>query len=332
MINTLAKKTSVQAPANIAFIKYWGKENEFLRLPNNDSLSMNISGAYTTTTVEFLPGLQKDDISYKDETISEQEQLRISEHLDRLRAIGKTRMYAKVVTKNSFPKGTGIASSASGFAALTLAASSALSLSLSEKELTILARLGSGSACRSIPDGFVLWHRGNSSETSYAESVYPSSYWKLYDILVIVTHERKKISSTEGMKNAYTSRFWKQRLTNVPKRIAMIKQALQKKDMVLLGTCIEEDCLEMHKVMQTQNPPLLYWNKITNRIMDAVCAWRKEGIRAYFTIDAGPNVHLICQEDQKDKVMDKLNKIKDVDSIVVNTVAPGAQRVQTHLF
>jgi len=184
-------KATAVAPANIAFIKYWGKADEVLRIALNDSVSMNLSGAYTTTTVDFSPDYTEDEVLFcsypldipspKREFIKMDalEARRIVEHLDRVRKKSGIPDKAKVVTKNSFPKGAGAASSASGFAALTVAGFAAAGLKLSEKELTIFARLGSGSACRSIPDGFVVWQKGNSSETSYAYSLYPHTYWDL---------------------------------------------------------------------------------------------------------------------------------------------------------
>src|SRR3989344_4614709 len=126
-------KFTCKAPANIAFIKYWGKSDEKLRIPLNDSLSMNLSGAFTTTTVEVLDSLKEDSIELVSGEFSDLEKKRISKHLDRIRKMNSSTSFARVVTQNSFPKGTGIASSASGFAALTVAASKAYELSLSEK-------------------------------------------------------------------------------------------------------------------------------------------------------------------------------------------------------
>ena len=150
-------KATAVAPSNIAFIKYWGKKDGGLRLPENGSISMNLSNLLTTTTVEFSSALKDDDfelegIRYANDS---EKSLRVIKHLDRIRKLGGIDSYAKVVSSNNFPSGTGLSSSASGLAALTVAAAAAASLALSEKELSILARKGSGSACRSIPDGFV---------------------------------------------------------------------------------------------------------------------------------------------------------------------------------
>jgi diphosphomevalonate decarboxylase len=229
------------------------------------------------------------------------------------------------MTKNSFPASAGIASSASGFAALTVAAAAALGLTLSEKELTSLARLGSGSACRSIPDGFVKW------DGSFAHSLYPPEYWDIRDVLVIVQHSHKHVSSATGHIGATTSPDFGKRLETVSGRIARIEEALRTKNFQLFGEVTEEDCLDMHHVMQTQVPPLFYWNTTTRRIMDAVTGWRKGGLPVYFTIDAGPNVHLICEGKNEKNVMKVLQSRiwlrQRIQEIIVNKPSKGARIV-----
>lgn len=334
------KKTAI-APANIAFIKYWGKANEALRLPLNSSISMNLSGCTTITTVEFSPERQVDDITFlqsEDSPLTTKRrpryvcQSRISQHLDRLRQRAGTTLYAKVMTSNTFPSAAGIASSASGFAALTVAAAAALGLTLSEKELTTLARLGSGSACRSIPDGFVMWTKGNSSASSYAYSLYPPEYWELRDILVITKASQKKIPSAEGMEKIRTSPFWNRRLRDMPDKIKTVKKAFAVKNFRMLGETIEEETINMHTIMMTQKPPLYYWNGVTMEIIRAARIWRGEGLPVYFTIDAGPNVHLICEAKDEEVVVGKAREIVGIESIIINTPARGARLADEHLF
>lgn len=325
------KRTSV-APANIAFIKYWGKRDEALRIPTNNSFSMNLSGAYTTTTVDFSDEFKVDEVSIIDGEFSEAETWKVIAHLDRVRDAAKISDRARVETKNSFPKGTGIASSASGFAALTVAAASAAGLKLSEKELSILARLGSGSACRSIPDGFVEWVAGSTNENSFAYSVYPHEYWDLRDIVAVVSEGAKSVTSTGGMQDVRTSPLWEQRLSEIPARIEQMKRAFKEKNFTMLGELIEADCLSMHAVMQSQAPPLQYWTDATKRLMDTVRDMRASGIPAYFTIDAGPNVHVICEAASEEKVIQSMSAISDVRSIIVNKPAPGAHLISEHLF
>lgn len=342
-------KATAIAPANIAFIKYWGKADppageagDALRLPLNSSISMNLSACVTTTTVEFSPSYREDIVEFMDQkalTIlsrsredCQSENLRVCNHLDSVRARAGSAWHARVVTKNSFPKGAGIASSASGFAALTVAAVEALGLTLSERELTIIARLGSGSACRSIPDGFVEWQKGKNSQTSYAYSLYPENHWDLRDIVVVVQKSQKKIGSTKGMDGVRTSPFYGRRLRDIPDRVKKIKLALKRRDIELLGEIMEEDCVNMHAVAMTQKPPIFYWNGTTMEIIRAVYDWRTQGIPVYFTIDAGPNVHLVCEAKDEKIVSKKVSEIIGVQQIIVNKPARGARLVDEHLF
>lgn len=325
-------KATAKAPANIAFIKYWGKKNEKLRLPVNSSVSMNLSAAFTLTTVEFSASYKTDEIYFGQQKMDREEAKRVMKHLDRIRQLAKAIMKAKVVTKNSFPKNTGIASSASGFAALTLAAASALNLKLSEKELSILARMGSGSAARSIPDGFVQWKAGKTSDDSYAYCLYGQNHWDLRDIIVIVSTERKKTSSTAGHENAASSIFFQTRLKNLPHKIKNLKNALKKKDIKSFGEVVEQEAIELHMIMMTQKPPLFYWNSATLDIIQKVQQWRMQGIEVYFTLDAGPNVHLICEKTQEKAVLQKIKSLNSVENVIINTPAVGVRLTDKHLF
>lgn len=298
----LVKATAV-APSNIAFIKYWGRSNDGLRLPANPSISMNLSACTTTTTVEFVKDANEDFIPQDFDT------KRICKHLDRIRDLAKTKLYAVVTTKNSFPTGTGVASSASGFAALTLAACRALGLNLSQKKLTALARLGSGSAARSIPDGFVKW------EKEHAYSLYPSSYWDLRDIIVLVDKTTKTVSSSEGHKHAKTSPFFTKRLEALPKRILRLEKALKTKDFKEFSAVVIEECLDMHHVMQTQTPPLNYWNDDTKKVIQEI-----SGLPGCYTIDAGPNVHVLCEAKNEQMFSKRLSRWP----VIVNKPAKGA--------
>lgn len=325
-------KKTAQAPANIAFIKYWGKKDAQLRIPLNDSISMNVSAAYCLTTVEFSARYTKDTIELIGGVFSDTERKRITTHLDRIRATAGISQGARVVTKNSFPKSAGIASSASGFAALTLAAASATGLSLPERELTILARLGSGSAARSIPDGFVRWQTGESSDESYAYSLYPPAYWDMRDILAIVSSADKEVSSTDAHEGAETSPRLPARLAAIPARIARITEAFARKDFVAFGETLEEDCLDMHAVAQSQTPPLVYFTDTTRALFAAVAQWRGEGVSVYATVDAGPNVHVMCLGQDETVVRNKVQSTPGVQRVLVNTPAAGARLVSAHLF
>src|SRR3989344_2585104 len=235
-------KATVFAPVNVAAIKYWGKADSKLRLPANTSLSVNLTNLGTTTTVEWSKNLNHD-----------QADERMVKHLNRIRKLAKINLKAKVTTKNNFPASTGMSSSASGFAALTLAATAAAGLRLSQKDLSRLARLGSGSACRSIPDGWVEWKKGND-ETSFGKTIFPASYWNLSVLVVILSRKIKVVSSTDGHVAAKKSPFYDARLKTVIKNLVKLKQAVKDKDFSALGQIMENECLNMHAVMLTGTP------------------------------------------------------------------------------
>ncbi len=324
-------KATAIAPSNIAFIKYWGKKDELLRLPENPSLSMNLSNLLTTTTVEFDKKYKQDEVIYngqKEELVGN----RAIKHLDRVRALAKMQLKAKVKTVNNFPSSTGLSSSASGLAALTLAASKSAGLNLSEKELSILARQGSGSACRSIPDGFVEWLDGDTSETSYGVSLFPADWWKIADVVVIVSADKKDISSTEGQKLVSSSPFFPERLKNVKSKLERAKKLLKEKDFPAFGELIEAEALELHAVMITSRPPLIYWLPETLKIMKLAQKWRSEGLPVYFTINTGQTVHLICEQKNIKEVEKRLKAVKEVEKIIINKPAVGARIIGKHLF
>jgi diphosphomevalonate decarboxylase len=317
-------RATATAPANIALIKYWGKKDAGLRLPANNSISINLSGITTVTAVEFSDGLGEDRISIDGRLVTGVEHERIVAHLDRIRKMADIRTRATVESRNNFPKGTGMASSASGFAALSLAASCAAGLSLSEKKLSILARLGSGSACRSIPSGFVEWRAGTSDSTSYAYSLFPADYWDIRDVIAIVGSDVKKISSTEGHSSVASSPLFIARIKGMPQKIKKIKEAIRNKDFSAFGEVSEAEALNMHAIMMTSRPALIYWTPTTLRVMHQIIDWRSGGLESYFTIDAGPNVHVLCLAKDALKLEQRLSGIEGVQKVIVNQPANGA--------
>lgn len=354
-------KVTAIAPSNIAFIKYWGRKDETLKLPSNSSISMNLSGLTTTTTVEFSPEYKEDSVVISssskaiaesrsnNETINQssngdhgsrfdpltrtiKSDPKVIAHLNRIRKLAGISEKAKVVSQNSFPHGTGLSSSASGFAALTLAAAKAAGLDLSEKELSILARQGSGSACRSIPDGFVEWLDGDTSETSYAVSLHTVDYWDIVDIAVILTDQMKDVSTTEGQKLASTSIFFETRLANLKQKTEDLKHALAEKEFKAFGEITEAEALEMHAIMLTSKPSLIYWYPATITLMKAVQSWRKDGLVCYFTLNTGQNMHILCMGKDIQEITNKLKDISDVKGIIENRPAKGAMTTLVHLF
>lgn len=324
-------KATALAPSNIAFIKYWGRKNEKLRLPENGSISMNLSGLTTTTTVEFDPALLHDRVIINDH-VDVKEAKRVSDHLDRIRGLANMQIFANVISKNSFPASRGLSSSASGFAALTVAAAAAAGLNLSEKELSIVSRQGSGSSCRSIPDGFVEWLDGDTSHASYAYSLYPHDYWQLCDVVVITGVEKKDVPTSEGMTRFSSSIFAAVRRQGMKQKIDVVKQALEKKDFELLGATAEQEALEMHALMITSNPPLLYWTAQTLLLMKQILQWRKEGMAVYFSLNTGQDIHLLCEAETVPALQRKLKQVEGILDIIVNYPASGTKCVNKHLL
>lgn len=328
---TSKMKATAIAPSNIAFTKYWGKKDEVLRLPENGSISMCLSDLLTTTTVEFSNKYTKDEVSINGE-VEAGEETRAIKHLDRVRKLAEISTFAKVVSNNNFPKGTGLSSSASGFAALSMAAAKAAGLKLNEKQLSILARQGSGSACRSIPSGFVEWQDGDTSETSYAKTIFPSNHWNIVDVVAIVSQGRKDVSTSEGMKTLATSPFVKVRVEGMKEKNKLAKKYLKEKNFSALGDLAEREALEMHAIMITQNPPLIYFQPNTILMMKLVQKWRQEGLECYFTINTGQDVHILVEMKNHNKLIKKLKEIPEVRHVIPNKPSAGTQLSTKHLF
>jgi diphosphomevalonate decarboxylase len=325
-------QATARAHPNIALIKYWGDRDSRLRLPANSSISMNLAGLETLTTVRFEPGLARDQLTLNGERQTEAQSTRVGQHLDHVRQIAHTDLRAQVVSKNNFPMGTGIASSASAFAALTVAACTALDLELDEPHLSALARLGSGSACRSIPGGFVEWYSGEDHESSYAASIAAADHWEIVDLIAVVSQEHKSVGSTGGHRLADTSPLQTARISDAPRRLDWCREAVLGRNFDALADVIEQDALMMHAVMLTSQPALIYWLPATLSIMQAVQAWRARGIPVAFTIDAGPNVHLITPSAHQHEVLKLISQLEEVQTVLQAGVGGPAQVVADHLI
>lgn len=334
-------KVTVRAPANIAFIKYWGNTED--NLPLNSSISMTLDNCQTTTTIELVDE-KYDLIEIADENGSFQELKRTSikgvkayEQIERIRDLsGKSeRVYVK--SMNSFPTSAGIASSASGFCALTSALLLAYGLQSQfddKKELSKLVRLsGSGSAARSVMSGFVELIGGDAHHASYAVQIAAEKHWDLVDVIAVIDSGMKKTPSSEGHRTAATSPYFETRLIEMQDRIKYARKALLEKKFEKLGKAVEQDTISMHTVMMTSKPPLFYWAPGTVEVMNNVMKWREDdNILAYFSIDAGANVHVICEAHNADEVNKRLQALSFVQSTIVNHPAPGVHQIEDHLF
>lgn len=320
-------KSTAVSPANIAFIKFWGKKNSKLNIPFNDSNSMNLDSCLTTTTVEFNKNLRTDKIAVNGEEVQGLGRDRAVLVLNKVRRMAKIKMFAKVYSSNNFPSDAGIASSASGFSALALASSKAAGLNLNKTELSILARLGSGSACRSIPDGFAYWKRGKDDKSSYAVQIAPPGYWDIRDMVAVVSREKKKSGSTKGHANATSGRYYSERQKKLPGRMKKIMNAIRQKDFDTFGRIIEEEAIDLHIMAMTSKPPIYYWNGGTMDVIHAVLNMREGGVKCFFTMDAGPNVHVICKGKDGARVKKELQKIPSCMFVISNKVGAGAKLI-----
>jgi len=329
------KKTTVRAGSNIAFIKYWGVRDAALHLPLSNSISMTLADAFTTTTVEWdsEQTLTQDEITLDGVLLEKVAAQRLVNHLDHLRRLAGVDVRARVMSHNNFPMASGIASSASGFTALTVAGAAGLGLSLNPTQLSALARLGSGSASRSLFGGFVEWEMGHDHDSSVAHQLYPADHWNLYDIVAVLSSKAKKTSSAQGHTLAQSSPLCQARIDRMESALAEVRQAITVRDIGQLGPVIEEDALMMHAVMMTGNPALFYWQPGTLAVIQAVREWREHaGIPVYFTIDAGPNIHLICEADQVEMVTERLGAMDDVQRIIVSRAGGAPELLATDIF
>lgn len=313
-------EAAARANTNIALIKYWGKRDEKLFLPMNSSISITLDQFFTTTTVQFCEHLTTDVFVLNHHLAEKDETLKVSRFLDRIRQLARMKLFALVTSTNNVPTAAGLASSASGFAALAAAATKALGLDIEKKELSKLARQGSGSACRSIFGGFVEWQKGvlADGEDSFARPILLGEDWKLSILSVIVASKEKKISSREGMKRTVdTSPFYSGWLGTVEKDIETAKKAISNRDLDMLGTVVEANALKMHATMLGANPPFMYWQSGTMDAINLIQNLRGQGISAYFTIDAGPNVKVLCLQKDAQLIREKLLTLPAVQNVLI---------------
>ena len=312
------------AHPNIALIKYWGNRDNELRLPVNGSLSMNLDGLFTRTSVSF-GNAKFDSLTINGQPVRGKGLERVSFILDLVRDMAGTRDRADVTSENNFPTGAGIASSASAFAALALAASNAAGLSLSEADLSRLARRGSGSASRSIPGGFVEWQMGLAERDSFAFSIAAPNHWELCDCIAIVSAGHKKTGSTEGHAIAGTSPLQSARVADAPRRLDICRRAVLERDFNALANIMELDSDMMHAVMMTSSPALHYWQSASVTVMEAVRQWRAEGLPVTYTVDAGPNVHVLCPSEVQKEAEARLRNLPGVEKVLVARVGGPAK-------
>lgn len=319
----------VSANANIALIKYWGKRDEFFMLPTKSSVSVSLDVLKTTTELS-IGSANCDIIRLNHAFVNDEANVKILRFLHVFRkkfaqdlssqAISFQDVSFCVDSVNNFPTSAGLASSASGFAALAKGLNQLCKLNLDPKELSILARRGSGSAARSIVGGVNLWHKGACPQgtDSYSEQIFKADHWPdLRIIVAIVQSKQKHISSTQAMQiTVKTSKIYHDWLSSSERRVKFILDAIYNKDLDLVGELAQIDCLEMHEAMRASNPPINYWTEKTGKIINQVNQLRANGVQCYFTIDAGPNVKIITLEKYQDKIVSELKNMEDIQLVV----------------
>ncbi len=334
-------KSSAIAHSNIALIKYWGRSKDHdsnLNIPLNDTVSMTKYGLtdgihlQTRTTIEFSPDYDRDTVVVEGQNITGRHLERIIRVIDHLRRITKVDYKFKMMSHNDFPTQAGLASSASAFAALALAAAEAIGLKFSREDLSKVARLGSGSAARSIHGGFVYCHKGNSHDSSFAEQICTRNCFDMDAIIAIVDVRKKEITSDEGHHLAHTSPFNEIRIEKSHLQAKEIKKLILENAFDTVGQMAEANCLYMHSVMMTSKPSLFYWQPATLNVIKTIQKLRKQGLPCYFTIDAGPNVHCLCQSKNRDKVHRIIEKIEGVEKTILVRPAGDAFVTKEHLF
>lgn len=314
-----------RAHTNIALIKYWGKRDKQLFLPMNSSLSLTLDAFYTDTKVIFDSDLTADEFYLNGILQDSKEILKISRFLDLFCEYIGERTFARVESLNFVPTAAGLASSASAFAALTLATATALGLNLSREELSTLARRGSGSSTRSLFGGFVEWDMGTGSADSMAHPIDDAD-WDIGMIVLAVNTGQKKIASREGMDHTVaTSPFYQVWVDTAKEDLQAIKQAVADRDFEQVGQITEHNGMKMHATTLSANPPFTYWSADSLLAQEAVRQVREEiGLSAYMTMDAGPNVKVLCRASQMAELVDGLSQYLPKEKIITSLPGPAA--------
>lgn len=322
----LRKATAVAHP-NIALVKYWGKRHEALILPHQSSLSVTLAPLSVTTTVEFRQGA--DEVELNGRLAEGSERTRVIQLLDVLRR-GSDLGAARVVSRGDFPASAGLASSAAGFAALAVAARSAAGLPRDARAESVLARLGSGSACRSIQGGVCIWRKGSAADgaDSFAEQLVPAGHWpELRLVVAMVSREEKDVKSRDGMRSTVeTSPYYPAWASDAEQEIARASDFVLKKDLEAVGALAERNAWRMHASALAADPPLCYLKPATLALILRLKDERKAGVPVWFTLDAGPNPVLLTDAANEERVV---SLARECGATEVVRCHPGGDAVLT---
>ena len=314
------QETAIAQP-NIALIKYWGKRDTQRNLPAVGSISITLSELFTRMRVEFDASLAADTLTVNGAP-DEKMLPRLASCLDRI--AGPDRVRARVASECNFPIAAGLASSASAFAAITVAAAAAAGRELDRDALASLAGQASGSAARSLFGGFVeLQNRGDDIRCA---SIMDAADWPLSVIVAITEKGPKAIGSTEAMEiSRRTSPFYSTWIEQQEQDLAAARSAIARRDFEKLGAVAEHNCLKMHSIMWASRPPLVYWNAATLRCLETIRALQGQGTGVFFTIDAGPQVKAVCLPEHADDVARALRSTAGVTDLMATGLGAGAR-------
>jgi phosphomevalonate decarboxylase len=306
------KATAVAHPIQ-GLIKYHGLKDSAKRIPYHDSISVCAAQLQTVTTVEFDSALKEDSIIINGKAATGRDKQRVKTVLDALRQLAHTQQVsARVISRNNITEGKGVGFSASGFAALGLAASKALNLDVDYITLSEIVRLGAGSATRSLAGGFALWHADKNGK-SYAEQIAAPKHLDLKMIIVPIPSELK---TEEAHREAITSPLFKARLQYVCRMVEDMNKAIQDKDIATIGRLAEEDTLNLHAITMTSHSRLIYWEPQTLTVIKEVLRLRKEDdVPAWYSIDTGPSVFINTYPEHTAKIATRLRKLGFLNAI-----------------
>lgn len=323
------KAASAKAHANIALAKYWGKCDDQLNLPAVPSLSLTLDALWTETTVCFDSVLPADSIELNGQPPSQGEAARIIQLLDRVRSQSGLASHAQVTSTNNFPTASGLASSASGFAALAAAATRAADLDFNLQDLSRLARRSSASAARSIFGGFVELPAGSVGDDSLCARPLPTTSWNVVMLVVMVDDSRKAIGSTQGMmRSAATSPYYAAWVRNAPGWFEQVRNGILTQNLGQVGHAMELSTFAMHACALCADPAVLYWKPTTLRILEHVRSQRdRADWQAWCTMDAGPHVKVLCASECASMVFESLAAMHGIQRVITTAAGPPVRVV-----
>ncbi len=332
-------KTTALSHPNKALVIYWGNENDMLRIPTRSSFSVTLQGI--NRPLDYLVSIRALGVSERDKIIidgiEEKGEIRshFVHHLNAMRRYTGFKEKLEVTTKKSFPVGSGLAGSAASASALAEAFAGLIGKTADTRLKSIMARRGSGSASRSVFGGFVIWQKGNSDDSSYAKQLFNENYWDLRNVICMVSSTPKKVRSIEGMKltkRTCPEQVYSEFVSVANHHIEGTTTAVLERDIAKLGVLYEKENYLFRQVCLKTTPPLDYWTKVTDNILDKVASLREDGVPAYAGTDAGPNVHVFTPPKYVERVIRTIQEAEGILDIIHCRVGKGSRLIEEHLI